>query len=110
MEEIGTYKVRPVQGELLIKAPDGCWGRYKLILNSDGSFTYYPHDGQVITSSKKGTQWIVTTPELEDAVTFTNEKAAVDYKEAMERSCGKVFRMKKVFPSNGIRTLGEPMC
>ena len=109
MEEIGTYKVRPVQGELLIKAPDGCWGRYKLILHYDGSFIYTPIDGQIITPSKK-TQWVVTTPELEDCVTFTNEKSAVEYKEQMERSCGKVFRMKKVFPSNGIRTLGEPMC
>ena len=106
MEEIGTYKVRPVQGELLIKAPDGCWGRYKLVLNTDGSFTYHPHDGQVVTPSKN-IQWIVTTPELEDAVTFTNEKSAIDYKLLMEKNQGKVFRMKKVFPSSGIRTLGE---
>lgn len=106
MEEIGTYKVRPVQGELLIKAPDGCWGRYKLFLNTDGSFTYHPNDGQVITPSKK-IQWIVTTPELEDAVTFTDEKRAMEYKSMMEKEHGKIFRMKKVFPSAGIKTLGD---
>ena len=87
-----------------MKAPDGCWGRYKLVLNTDGSFLYTPASGQTVTPSKK-IQWIVTSPELDDAVTFTNEASAMEYKAMMEKNQGKVFRMKKVFPSAGIKTL-----
>ena len=109
MEVVGTYTIREIQGELLIKAPPGCRGKYSLVMNNDGSFTHYPQDGQGIPSSKK-IQWVVSHPELDDVVTFTDEKRAMEYKQMMERNQGVGFRMKKIFPSNGIRTLGEPMC
>ena len=106
METIGVYTVREIQGELLIKAPPGCSGKYSLVMNNDGSFTHYPQDGQGIPKSKK-IQWVVSNSDMEDVVTFTEERRAVEYKEMMERNQGKVFRMKKVFPSSGIKTLGE---
>jgi hypothetical protein len=107
MEILGKYKVRGPDGEKTIRAPDSANGEYHLQVYEDGHFSYFPADGQSDSPSKK-VQWIVTSPELDDAVTFTNEKSATEYKLLMEKNQGKVFRMKKVFPSAGIKTLGEP--
>jgi hypothetical protein len=110
MEILGRYRIREATNEKVIHAPANVWGEWILTTNNNGTFTYSPAEGQIVSPPKKGTQWIVSDSDGVDPVTFTDENKAVLHKEQMERSCGKVFRMKKVFPSNGIRTLGEPMC
>ena len=109
MEISGTYKVRGIEGDKTIRAPDGANGEYVLQVYEDGHFSFFPKDGQEFHREKR-VQWIVTTPDLDDAVTFTDEKRAMDYKLMMEKEQGKVFRMKKVFPPSGIKTLGEEIC
>ncbi len=108
MEILGRYKIREATGEKVIHAPANVWGEWILAMNDNGSFTYSPAEGQVVSSPKKEIQWVVTdSNDSNDSVTFIVEPNAVKYKEAMERSCGRVFRMKKVFPSTGIKTLIE---
>jgi hypothetical protein len=107
MEIIGRYKVREATGEKVIHAPANVWGEWILTMNDNGSFTYSPAEGQVVSSPKKGIRWEVSNSDGENVVIFTDEDAAIRHKEGMERSCGRVFRMKKVFPSTGIKTLIE---
>ena len=107
MEILGRYKIREATGEKVIHAPTNVWGEWILTMNDNGSFTYSPAEGQIISSPKKGIQWVVSNPDGENVVIFFDEDAAVRHKEGMERSSGRIFRMKKVFPSAGIKTLVE---
>jgi len=109
MEIIGCYKAREGSGEKLIHAPDGANGEYLLHIYEDGHFSFFPSNGQGLLPSK-GVQWIVSDSNGDGSVTFVDEKKAIYYKESMERLNGKVYRMKKIFPSAGIKTLGDPLC
>ncbi len=107
MEIIGTYKVRVIKDEKLIRAPDGAYGEFVLKAHPDGSFSFHPNEGQTVVL---GTRFVVKDPkDLIDPVSFKDEGKASEYKERMEREKGRVFRMEKVFRSAGIRVLGEAM-
>jgi hypothetical protein len=105
MEIIGKYKVRTIKDERLIKAPEGAWGEYVLKVHSDGSFSYYPNEGQ---KANLGTRYVVKDPNgLVISASFKDEPKAFEWKQKMEREHGHVFRMDKVFgSSNGIKVLG----
>ena len=89
MKIIGTFVV--TKG--MIRVPPGVEGKFTLEVNSNGSFIYHPlkttiteypfevYDGNELLSQ------------------FTTEAKATEYKLAMEKTYGRVLRMKKVFPS-----------
>ena len=105
MEVVGTYKVRHVKDEKLIKVPEGAWGDYILKVHSDGSFSFHPNEGQNMVL---GTRFVVKDPkDTIDTISFKDESKAIEWKEKMEREYGRVFRMEKVFKSDGICTLGD---
>lgn len=110
MEILGRYRIRDGSNEKVIHAPANVWGEWILTMNDNGTFTYSPAEGQIVSGLSKKIQWVVTDPSGNNSVTFTDERKAIDHKESMERSIGKVFRMKKVFPSAGIKTLGDSLC
>ena len=106
MEIVGKYKVRNIKDEKLIKVPEGAWGEYLLKVHPDGSFSFHP-DGEQETTIL-GTRFVVKDPKNAiDPVSFKDEKKASDWKDKMEREMGRIFRIEKVFKSDGIRSLGE---
>lgn len=116
MEVIGRFKVRilpvsqsrkesGVKDEKVIRTPPGVWGEYILEAHEDGSFTYRPAEGQIISMSSRYQVW---DPEnVCDPISFSDEKKAIEYKERMEKKFGRQFRMKKLFRSNGSEKLVE---
>ena len=105
VENLGEFVVRDGTGEKLIHAPPNVNGKFELVMNDDGSFTYHPSNNQTPISA---TRYVVRDPkDVIDPISFKDEKKATEWKERMERENGRVFRMEKVFKSNGIKTLGD---
>jgi hypothetical protein len=104
MEELlGEFIVRDGNGEKLIRAPTNVYGKFKLVMHDDGSFTYRPSDSQLPTSA---TRYVVKDPKnIIDPISFKDQKKAIGWKERMERESGRVFRMEKNFPASGIKKL-----
>jgi|WetSurMetagenome_2_1015567.scaffolds.fasta_scaffold566048_2 hypothetical protein len=100
MEIVGKYKVRIVKDEKLIKVPDEAFGEYLLKVHPDGSFSFHPTEEQNLIL---GNRFVVKDPKnIIDPTSFKDEKKASDWKEKMERQTGRIFRMEKIFKSNGI--------
>jgi hypothetical protein len=91
MEIIGKFSIK----KGMIKAPPGIEGEYVLELNKNGSFIYRPVK-KVAGDELTFEVWDITT---NTSMSFPTESKAIEYKLAMEKSCGRSFRMKKVFPS-----------
>jgi len=90
MKIVGTFSI--TKG--MITAPPGIEGEFVLELNKNGSFIYYPlksSSNELIFKVYDGTKLLMS---------FPTESKAIEYKLAMEKSCGRPFRMKKVFPSS----------
>ena len=105
MESLGKFKVREGSGEKLIHAPPNVYGEFNLEMNDDGSFTYRPSNDRIPIPA---TKFVVKDPkDIIDPISFKDEKKATEWKERMERENGRVFRMEKIFPSTGIKPLGE---
>lgn len=103
MEVLGEFVVRDGNGEKLIHAPPNVFGKFKLVMNEDGSFTYHPLNNQ---SPISATRYVVKDPkDVVDPISFKDEKKATEWKERMEREHKRVFRMEKIFPSSGIKKL-----
>ena len=103
MENLGEFVVREGNGEKLIHAPTNVYGKFELVLNDDGSFTYYPSNNQ---SPVPATRYVVRDPkDVIDSISFKEEKKAMEWKERMEREHKRAFRMEKNFPSSGIKKL-----
>ena len=101
METIGTYKVRTIKDEKLIRAPDGANGEYLLKVHPDGSFSFHPENKQNLIL---GTRYVVKDPKnIIDPVSFSDEKKATEWKEKMERENKRIFRMEKIFKSSGMK-------
>ena len=105
VENLGEFVVRDGNGEKLIHAPSNVYGKFNLVMNDDGSFTYHPSNNQ---SPTPATRYVVRDPkDVIDPISFKDEKKATEWKERMERENGRVFRTEKIFNSNGVKTLGE---
>ena len=105
VENLGEFVVRDGTGEKLIHAPPNVYGKFELVMNDDGSFTYHPSNNQTPISA---TRYVVRDPNnVIDPISFKDEKKASEWKERMERETGRVFRTEKIFNSNGVKTLGE---
>lgn len=89
MKIVGTFSI--VNG--MIKAPPNIEGEFVLELNKNGSFIYHP----LKTSNKELAFEVYDGNNL--LMSFPTEAKAIEYKLAMEKSCGRPFRMKKVFSS-----------
>jgi len=90
MEIIGKFSIK----KGMIEAPPGIEGEFVLELNKNGSFIYHPN--KKITSDELT---FCVYDENSASVSFPTESKAIEYKLAMEKQCGRSFRMKKVFPS-----------
>lgn len=103
MEQLGEFVVREGNGEKLIHAPTNVYGKFELVVNDDGSFTYHPSNNQTPIPV---TRYVVRDPkDVVDPISFKDEKKAIEWKERMERDYKRVFRMEKNFPSSGIKKL-----
>jgi hypothetical protein len=103
VEILGEFVVRDGNGEKSIRAPTNVYGKFKLVMNDDGSFTYHPSNDQ---SPIPATRYVVRDPkDVIDPISFKDEKKAIGWKERMERENKRVFRMEKNFPASGIKKL-----
>ena len=97
-----SFKVR---SNGTIRVPYGVSGEWEVEVNEDGSFTYRK-ESEYNKAEVKGTVWIVSDIYGAKERSFPNEKEALEYKDGREQKYGMIFRMKKIFNSEGNKTLG----
>ena len=95
VENLGEFVVRDGNGEKLIHAPSNVYGKFNLVMNDDGSFTYHPSNNQ---SPIPATRYVVRDPNnVIDPISFKDEKKASEWKERMERGNRTGFQDRKDF-------------